>query len=137
MNDLGSVSLNGLKSEFTYYGMSVKKDIFYDEENNNLFLFSTYGDCDIEGIVNGIKGERYDYLVNTLNNNKNLIIDWFKLEGTTSDYIIYHGLEPELIESSICPELLSMKLEQLKTEGDGFKNWKYQEYKDGKFTQLF
>lgn len=137
MNELESVALNGLKSEFSYRGLSVKKDLFYDEESNNLFLFSTYGDCDIEGIVNSIKGERYDYLINTLNNNKNLIIDWFKLEGTTSDYIIYHGLDSEFIEGSFCPETLSMNLRDLQTKESGYGNYKYQEYKNGKFTVLF
>lgn len=136
MKKLNNISLNGLSNEFNYHGLGVKKDLFYEEENGHLFLFSTYGDCGIEDIINGIREDRYEYLINTLNNNKNLIIDWAALEGSTSDYIIYHGFDTEFIEETFCPEMLSHELIKLRTDESGYKNYKYQEYKDGKFIQL-
>ncbi|MCL1700696.1 hypothetical protein [Lysinibacillus sp. Bpr_S20] len=137
MEELNYVNLNGVNNEYERFGLSVKKSLFYDEVNNNLFLFSSYGDCDVEDIVNGISGERYDYLTKVLNTNRNLIIDWSTQEGTTSDYIIYHGFDAEFIENSLCPEMLSMELGLLQTADSGYENYKYQEYKNGKFNQLF
>lgn len=137
LEELNYVNLNGVHNEYERFGLSVKKSLFYDEVSNNLFLFSSYGDCDVEDIINGISGERYNYLTKVLNTNRNLIIDWSTQEGTTSDYIIYHGFDSDFIEGTTCPDTLSYSLYQLRTKDNGYSPYKYQEFKDGKFNQLF
>lgn len=77
----------------------LKGATFVDELNNNKLVFEYVGAMElsdipenyVEEICNAMVDTNYNYLISVLNNNKNITVRWSKIEGTTSDYIIYHG----------------------------------------------
>lgn len=129
-------SMVGLENDYDTHGYETKQKLIYDEVNNNLILLSTYGDCEFEDIINGIRKGAYNYLIKTLNENKNLVVDWFALEGTTSDYIIYHGLDANYIEEAYCPMTVTFDLRELRRNNDSYVSSKYLEYKNDNFELL-
>lgn len=87
MNNL--LFLKGLEYELTL----VKEDryhIYHNKERNvTIFAVCYCPEEKIDLVFNGISTRAYEYLINFMNNNNNLIIHWSKVEGTTSDYTIY------------------------------------------------
>lgn len=81
---------------------------YYDWGNNNVIRFLYTSDNGLEEnrdkyllqIVNGIRDSAYWYLINTLNNNTGLIVEWSAIPYTTSDYKIIHpGADNEAVKS--------------------------------------
>ncbi len=92
---MDTLELRNLNNELVKVNNHETKEMFYDETNNNLIIFNPLDEgIDTESICNGISNKAYLYLINELNANKNLVIEWSQIEGTTSDYVIYHDLEP-------------------------------------------
>jgi hypothetical protein len=85
------------EDEEEIYEYSVSKT-FVDKKNNNKIIFTFYGALNKEDIpedfvydiCNGIRSGSYNYLINVLNNNRNVKVEWSQIEGTTSDYTIYY-----------------------------------------------
>lgn len=83
-----------LELRYLDYGMELVKDdryrIYYNEERNVAILAIAYSREESTDLVfNGISDEAYEKLIEYMNDNNDLIIKWIKLEGTSSDYIIY------------------------------------------------
>lgn len=108
------------------------QDVFYDKKNNNLIVFNPLDEgVNTESICNGISNKAYLYLINELNTNKNLVIEWSQIEGTTSDYVIYYDLEPlDFIDRSF-----AKTMESLPKIKDTF-GYKYVEIKNGKERKI-
>lgn len=101
--------LRNMNYNFSYSGVYDYEDMylisFYDYDSNNMILFDT-SDCDeitVESICNStVSNGAYEYLTNVLNTNKNVLIYWSQIEGTTSDYTIYYDSDNEaLIDEEI------------------------------------
>lgn len=101
--------LRDINYNFYYSGAYEYENIyltsFYNVDNNNLILFDT-SDCDeitVESICNStVNKGSYEYLTNILNTNKNVLVYWSQVEGTTSDYTIYYDSDNEaLIDDEI------------------------------------
>lgn len=101
--------LRDVNYNFYYSGAYEYENIyltsFYNVDNNNLILFDT-SDCDeitVESICNStVNKDSYEYLTNILNTNKNVLVYWSQVEGTTSDYTIYYDSDNEaLIDDEI------------------------------------
>lgn len=96
---------------------------FVDEINNNKIICTFYGVMNkedipedfVSNICNGIRDSAYNYLINVLNNNRNIIVKWTQIEGTTSDYDIL--------------------FDDIKAESFGV-GYKYRERKNGKWYKI-
>lgn len=101
MNEL---ILRNMNYDFYYSGAYDFGDVYlpsyYNAETNNMLLFDT-SDCDeitVESICNCTVSEgAYEHLIDILNNNKNILVCWSQVEGTTSDYTIYYDIDNELL----------------------------------------
>jgi hypothetical protein len=92
-----TLELRGLQNTYTKVN-NYKKEVFHDSINNNLIVFDPCDkSTDTDSICNGIRNKAYLYLINELNTNKNLVVYWSQIEGTTSDYTIYYDLTPDLL----------------------------------------
>ena len=104
---------------------------FYNSDNNNMILFDT-NDSDeitVESICNStVSYGAYEYLIDVLNNNKDILVYWSQVEGTTSDYTIYYNSDNE----SLIDETLELP-EALKV--DNFTSYKFNEVKNRKQTK--
>lgn len=88
------LSLRGLDYELKKINKAIKKEVYYNEDTNNLIVFTPLSkELSTESICNSISDDAYFYLINTLNNEEGLVVEWSQVEGTTSDYIIYYGLD--------------------------------------------
>lgn len=107
---------------------------FYNTENNNLILFDT-NDCDeitVESICNStVSIGAYEYLIDTLNTHKNILVYWSQVEGTTSDYIIYYDIDNEALIDEVIG--LSKVLEI--TEGKNI-SYKFTEVRNKKQNKI-
>lgn len=107
---LGLINLKG-----TYKKVNDdEKEIYYNEESDNLIVFNPIDDENTEDVCNSISDENYNYLIRFLNNNKHVVVYWSKVEGTTSDYIIFEntryfnlkGLDFEEVEDSLLDSIV-------------------------------
>ena len=122
--NINQLSLKGLKSIFDLLGEEADVHListedggytetvyqwkYYDWEKNNVIMFTYTSNYNVEEnsdkyllqIVNGIRDSAYWYLINTLNNNTGLIVEWSAIPATTSDYKIIHpGADNEAVKS--------------------------------------
>lgn len=96
--------LRDMDYNFYYSGAYEYENIYltsyYDCNSNNMILFDT-SDCDeitVESICNStVSKGAYEYLINVLNTNKNVLVYWSQVEGTTSDYTIYYDSDNEAL----------------------------------------
>ncbi len=90
------------------YTETVYQWVYHDWKNNNTIRFTYTSNFGLEEnsdkyllqIVNGIRDSAYWYLINTLNNNTALIVEWSAIPDTSSDYKIIHpGVDNEVTKS--------------------------------------
>jgi len=102
------LELRDLISTFKRIKKSGRKEVYYDNINNNMIVFEPYDKgLDVDSICNGINNTAYSYLINELNNNKNVIVYWSQIEGTTSDYNIYYDELPNTLLDKSCKEIIN------------------------------
>lgn len=122
------LQLAQLNNIFVKINKGIKNEAYYNKKSNNLIIFKPYDkSTNTESIYRGIESEVYNYLINELNNNNNLIVLWSQVEGTTSDYSVYYDLEVDDFLGKTHKEMLE-KLPNLKELG----HCKYVKIKDGK-----
>jgi hypothetical protein len=85
----------------TDYGFEKTNSGNRKETNNTLVFHPIDSECDTTSICNDIFDDRYFPLIDFLNTEKNLVVYWSQIEGTTSDYTIYKDmhLSPEELRS--------------------------------------
>lgn len=131
MNEL---ILRNMNYNFYCLGTNIYLTSFYNADNNNMILFDT-SDCDeitVESICNStVSNGAYDYLTNILNTNKNVLVYWSQIEGTTSDYIIYYDSDNEAI---INDEVNVSKV--LEITNSGCEGYKFTEVRNKKQSKI-
>jgi len=127
------LSLRNLVNEYKKVNNSKRREVFYDEKNNNMIVFDPCDkETDTHSICNGIADDMYGFLINELNTEKDLVVMWSQVEGTTSDYTIYCDYNPsQFVEKKWLEivEILSHSTEQTNT-------LKYNMIKDGKLIHV-
>ncbi|MBD1379053.1 hypothetical protein [Metabacillus arenae] len=95
------LSLKNLNQEYNFV-KGFSHELYYNEKVNNLIIFNPLAEkITSEEVYNGTSENAYLHLISELNNKNGLVISWSKVEGTTSDYTIYHDLSPnELLKIS-------------------------------------
>jgi hypothetical protein len=93
-----------LKGDLVWYLRKSNEDcvICYHKTNNNLILFDSDSSEDAVSVFNCTRDSMYLYLINALNINKNIIVYWSKIPGTTSDYIIFYDVNTDIIKNKSC-----------------------------------
>ena len=81
----------------TSSGLCTKYELYVQPDNNNaiLFLLNTYDrqylpDNIMNYVIDGIRPDVYDYVINVLNENKNVFVQWTTSAHTTSSYKIFY-----------------------------------------------
>ncbi len=125
------LKIKGLNNTYKKINKEIK-DIYYSPEKNNLIVFNPMETpCNTYTITHGIAKDAYDYLINILNSEGNLIIVWEQIEQTTSDYTIFRGLNVKEYVVKPYSETLSRlnKMRQL-------RQFKYTENNNGIEKQI-
>ena len=126
--------LRNLRGYYLQKNKGVRYQVYYDNTKNNIvLLIPADKDVDPEDIVNGISNAAYDYLINTLNDNDDLVVCWSAVSGTTSDYTIYYNACTKELSNKTYKEILKY----LHTISGECKNtMKYNEVKNKIMTSI-
>lgn len=122
------LELRNLNNIFYKKDRKKKYSVYHDPVNNNIILFSPYDDCDIESVCNGIRTSAYFYLIGILNTQKNVIVSWSQVSGTTSDYTIYYDMPVDSLKDKSYKEIWDY-LYSLDIQSD-IHSYKYTEVKN-------
>ena len=128
--------LRGCKN--TYYKLDKKRKytIYHDPINNNLIVFSPYDDCTVDSVCDSIRNEAYLYLINELNMNKNIVVNWSQINGTTSDYTIYYNTDVDMLKGKSHKEILTIIHNNIDINSGDCCGYKYTQVKDGKENKI-
>lgn len=132
---MSDLYLRNCKNVFIKKDKKRKYSVYHEPNMNNLIVFSPYDDCTIDSVCDSIGELAYAYLINLLNNQKDLVVLWSQVSGTTSDYTIYYGLPVDELKDKSYKEILYYIFD-LDVESD-VRNYKYTEVKDNVETKLF
>ena len=122
----------------TYHKLDNKRKytVYYDPINNNLIVFSPYDNCTVDSVCGSIRDEAYLYLINELNINKNIVVSWSQITGTTSDYIIYYNMDVDMLKSKLHKEILTIINNSININSGDCCGYKYTQIKDGKEDKI-
>ena len=128
--------LRGCKN--TYYKLDKKRKytVYHDTINNNLIVFNPYNNCTVDSVCGSIRDEAYLYLINELNINKNMVVSWSQITGTTSDYTIYYNMDVDILKVKSHKEILTMINNSINTNSGECCGYKYTQVKDGKENRI-
>ena len=128
--------LRGCKN--TYYKLDKKRKytVYHNTINNNLIVFSPYDNCTVDSVCGSIRDEAYLYLINELNINKNIVVSWSQITGTTSDYAIYYNMDVDKLKSKSHKEILNMINNNININHDECCGYKYTKVKDGEVNRI-
>lgn len=74
---------------------SAVKEIYYNKDKNNLIIFDPDKVWNTESVINYTRPIMFDLLVQTLNEESGVVVEWYQVQDTTSDFNIYYGLDVE------------------------------------------
>ncbi|MGG1678431.1 hypothetical protein ACIFOT_22240 [Neobacillus sp. NRS-1170] len=75
---------------FYKVGTGAKKEKFYNEESNSLLVFSPlYKGGNTDSVLGALMPDMDDFVDNYLSENENVVVELYKVEGTTSDFTIF------------------------------------------------
>ena len=128
--------LRGCKNIYYKLDSKRKYTVYHDPINNNLIVFSPYDNCTVDSVCGSIRDEAYLYLINELNINKNIVVSWSQITGTTSDYAIYYNMDVDKLKSKSHKEILNMINNNININHDECCGYKYTKVKDGKENKI-
>jgi len=128
--------LRGCKNIYHKLDKKRKYTVYHDTINNNLIVFSPYDNCTVESVCGSIRDEAYLYLINELNINKNMVVSWSQIIGTTSDYVIYYDMDVDMMKNKSHKEILSIINNNINTNSGDCCGYKYTQVKDGKEDKI-
>ncbi|WP_027956347.1 hypothetical protein [Halobacillus kuroshimensis] len=123
-----SYTFTKLEKPYVKLGSGKVKEVFYNKDMNNLMVFDPHRGSNVGEVLGYTKEEPYTFLMEKLNSEKGIIVEWYKCDHTTSDYNIYYGLDVETIASKPFYEALNTLKE---SRGNTASCYKFNEIKDG------
>jgi hypothetical protein len=129
------LGLRNLNYELDLINSKGRFAVYRNTDNNNTIIFSYDKTCDIDSVCGAIRDKAYDYLINELNTNDNLLVYWTQVEGTTSDYIIFYDVACDDLLLSISRKMTGEYMNSLINE-DNAPHYKYTQVKDGVRSKL-
>ncbi|MEH7812089.1 hypothetical protein [Bacillus toyonensis] len=82
-----------LEKPYVKLGSGKVKEIFYNKEMNNLMVFDPHRGSNVDEVLGYTTEKPYDFVMEKLNTETGIIVEWYKCEDTTSDYNIYYALD--------------------------------------------
>ena len=127
------LKLRNLNSEFDFYNSKQTKYYYDNTKNNWLIVNMLDSSVNEDDIYNGIRNETYNYVINKMNTESNMLVVWSAIDGTTSDYTIYLNCD---FDEEMCVEEIE---DDLRNKYELICGYKYQEVncKAGTVTKLF
>ncbi|WP_281976066.1 hypothetical protein [Halobacillus litoralis] len=122
-----------LDKPYVKLGSGKVKEVFYNEDMNNLMVFDPHRDSNVDEVLGYTAEEHYDFLMDKLNFEQGIIVEWYKCEDATSDYNIHYGLDVKSIAFKPFYEILKV-LEE--SRGSITLSFKFNEIKDGVITPI-
>ncbi|KRF31947.1 hypothetical protein [Paenibacillus sp. Soil787] len=88
-----ALTINGDNLRPFFKGNSGKvRETYYSPERNNLIVFKPCDKgIDTNSIINCTMEQPFNYLMNALDHERNIVVVWSQVEGTTSDFQIHYG----------------------------------------------
>ncbi|PEP03805.1 hypothetical protein CN577_24730 [Bacillus toyonensis] len=86
-----------LEKPYVKLGSGKVKETFYNKEMNNLMVFDPHKGSNVDEVLGYTTEKPYDFVMEKLNTETGIIVEWYKCEDATSDYNIYYGLDVESI----------------------------------------
>src|SRR5690606_26032483 len=86
------------------------RELYYSSHFNSLIIFEPLDEevDDIGDIINALPKEYFNWLMDELLTESNLVVHWMQMEGTTADFIIYYDQNPCEMELSNFNSVKSM-----------------------------
>ncbi|MDA1906044.1 hypothetical protein PDK24_09495 [Bacillus cereus] len=116
-----------LEKPYLKLGSGKVKETFYNEEMNNLMVFDPHRDSNVDEVLGYTTEEPYNFVMEKLNMETGIIVEWYKCEDSTSDYNIYYGLDVASIASKNFYEIMKILRESGRNNG---LNYKFNEIKN-------
>lgn len=129
------IGLRNLNYELELFNGRKQFAVYKNDENKNAIIYSYDRGCSVNSVSGAIRDEAYLYLINELNTNNNVLVDWRQVEGTTSDYDIYYNMNYEKVLEEIENKSIDEYLESLIKENNA-PSFKYRQIKDGVITKI-
>ncbi|MGE1048431.1 hypothetical protein ACQGSX_21215 [Bacillus sp. GMs2/1] len=120
---------NKLEKPYVKLGSGKVKERFYNKEMNNLMVFDPHRGSNVDEVLGYTTEKTYDFVMEKLNTETGIIVEWYKCEDATSDYNIYYGLDVESIARKPFYEI--MKILKESGRNNGITNYKFNEIRNG------
>lgn len=131
---MSELCLEGLENTYENVSNEGRYEVYYDKYNNNLLVFNPIDVVDdTDAIISSTVLDAYEFLVNELNENNNLVVHWSKVEGTTSDFNIYYDLgDPKRLKKRKFSEILEL----MSNYSDLYNSCKFNKAVEGQLTPI-
>jgi len=124
------LGLRNLNYELDLFNSKKQFAVYRNTDNNNAIIFSYDKTCDIDSVCGAIRDKAYNYLINELNTDNNLLVYWTQVEGTTSDYVIFYDVDYDDLSLSISQNMTGEYMNSLIRQ-DLAPHFKYTQVKNG------
>jgi hypothetical protein len=122
--------LRNLDYELELFNSRKRFAVYKNDEHNNIIIYSYDKGCSVDSVSGAIRDKAYDYLINVLNTENNILVDWSQVEGTTSDYSLYYDIDYNKALSSIKDKTIDDYLDSLIVTNLA-PHYKYTQIKNG------
>jgi hypothetical protein len=141
VTSLYSFGLNKVAGNFKRMNRAMRNTVYYNQDTNNLLLITPIllgtepGDeMTVLNVLNFTVEPSYSYLANVLNTERDLLIDWSQCPGTTSDYTIIYGQQPELLKDQGYHRINRL-IKSIYAKHEPL-HYKFTQFKDGEFQVI-
>ncbi|MEH7753639.1 hypothetical protein V7457_21300 [Bacillus toyonensis] len=118
-----------LEKPYVKLGSGKVKEIFYNKEMNNLMVFDPHRGSNVDKVLGYTTERPYNFVMEKLNTETGIIVEWYKCESATSDYNIYYGLDVTSIAHKPFYEILKILKKSLRN--NGVTNYKFNQIRNG------
>lgn len=130
------MGLRGADYDFVKTNSGKRKEVFYCAETNNTLVFNpTCKENDRASICGYTVDDAFLPLIDLLNGERNLVVYWYQVEGTTSDYTVYKDMHLSVDELKSYRKIMK-RLDESVIEGDVFR-YKYNIVENGVVRYAF
>lgn len=129
------LGLRNLNYELELFNSKRKFAVYKNNIHNNIIIYSYDKGCSVDSVSGAIRDKAYDYLIEVLNTENNVLVYWSQVEGTTSDYTIFYDIDYQKALNEIKNNTINKYLDSLVNE-DYISPYKYKQIKNGIVSKL-
>jgi hypothetical protein len=129
------LGLRNLDYELELFNSRRQFAVYKNDEHNNIIIYSYDKGCSVDSVSGAIRDKAYDHLINVLNTENNILVDWSQVEGTTSDYSLYYDIDYDEVLKQTTDKTIDKYLESLIKENNA-PHYKYRKILNGVMDKL-